>query len=155
MKRSIALLMLISQFVLAVPTTEEAALADASPVAQTQHYVSEVPQINKSPSRGTSEPIKYHMTIESTAYTHTGYMTYTETWPKKGTIAVDPNVIPLGSEIWVEGYGWGKAEDTGGLIKGQIIDVFMETEQEALEWGRRQVRIIVIPPVPAEGEATK
>ena len=86
------------------------------------------------------------MIVEATAYTHTGYMTFTETWPRVGTIAVDPNVIPLGSIIEVSGYGIGIAEDTGGLIKGDIIDVFMDTEQEALNWGRRLVKIRVILP---------
>lgn len=97
-------------------------------------------------SRGEESRKGYEMTIEATAYTHTGHQTFTETWPKAGTIAVDPKVIPLKSEIWVEGYGWGVAEDTGGLIKGNIIDLFMETKQEAVIWGRQQVRIIVIPP---------
>jgi len=86
------------------------------------------------------------MIVQSTAYTHTGYMTFTETWPKFGTIAVDPKVIPLGSIIEVPGYGIGVAEDTGGLIKGDIIDVFMETEKEAITWGRRLVKIRVILP---------
>lgn len=59
-------------------------------------------------------------------------------------IAVDPNVIPLGSRVWVEGYGYAIAGDTGGAIKGNIIDLLVSSKQEAVNWGRRQVRIKVL-----------
>lgn len=84
------------------------------------------------------------LVMETTAYTHTGNTTYTGVWPKVGTIAVDPKVIPLGTKLWVEGYGFGVAQDTGGLIKGNIIDLFMETEKECLHWGRRYVKVYII-----------
>jgi len=87
-----------------------------------------------------SEPEKI-LILEATAYTHTGNTTYTGVYPQVGTIAVDPRFIPLGSKMWVEGYGFGVAQDTGGLIKGGIIDVFMETEAECLRWGRRRVKV--------------
>lgn len=82
--------------------------------------------------------------VEATAYTHTGHKTYTGTWPHRGTIAVDPGVIPLGSRLYVEGYGPGVAEDTGGVIKGLKVDLFMETENECWEWGRRQVKARIL-----------
>ncbi|CDZ99558.1 Cell wall-binding protein YocH precursor [Metalysinibacillus saudimassiliensis] len=59
-------------------------------------------------------------------------------------IAVDPNVIPLGSRVWVEGYGYAIAGDTGGVIKGNIIDLLVSSKEEAANWGRRQVRIKVL-----------
>lgn len=59
-------------------------------------------------------------------------------------IAVDPRVIPLGSRVWVEGYGYAIAGDTGGAIKGNIIDLLVSSKQEAANWGRRQVRIKVL-----------
>lgn len=83
-----------------------------------------------------------HMT--ATAYTHTGNPTYTGVYPRIGTIAVDPKVIPLGSRMWVEGYGYGIAQDTGGSIKGNKIDVFMDTKQECLNWGRKKVKVFLI-----------
>ncbi|MCM3389235.1 3D domain-containing protein [Ureibacillus chungkukjangi] len=64
--------------------------------------------------------------------------------PNQKVIAVDPNVIPLGSRVWVEGYGEAIAGDTGGAIKGNKIDVFIPTRNEALQWGRKQVRIKII-----------
>ncbi len=82
--------------------------------------------------------------MEATAYTHTGNRTYTGTWPSRGTIAVDPAVIPLGTQLWVEGYGIGIAADTGGAIRGNKIDLFMETRSECIEWGRRTVLVRIL-----------
>lgn len=60
-------------------------------------------------------------------------------------IAVDPNVIPLGSRVWVEGYGEAIAADTGGAIKGNRIDVLMESEAKAASnWGRRTVQVKIL-----------
>jgi len=59
-------------------------------------------------------------------------------------IAVDPKVIPLGSKVWVEGYGYAVAGDTGGSIKGNTIDVLMPTVKQANNWGRKKVRIKVL-----------
>jgi len=84
------------------------------------------------------------MIFEATAYTWTGNRTATGTWPSRGTIAVDPEVIPLGTRLHIEGYGEGIAEDTGGAIKGEIIDLYMEDRNEALSWGRRQVEVRII-----------
>ncbi|WP_245570142.1 3D domain-containing protein [Halalkalibacillus halophilus] len=64
--------------------------------------------------------------------------------PNQKVIAVDPNVIPLGSKVWVEGYGTAIAGDIGGAIKGNKIDLFMADEEEALRYGVRQVRVEVI-----------
>jgi murein DD-endopeptidase MepM/ murein hydrolase activator NlpD len=56
-------------------------------------------------------------------------------------IAVDPKVIPYGTHMYIPGYGYGVALDTGGAIKGQKIDLFYDTIQEANNWGRRWVTI--------------
>ena len=58
-------------------------------------------------------------------------------------IAVDPSVIPLGSKVWVEGYGHAIAGDTGGAIKGNKIDLHFPTKT-AYNFGKRQVKIKVI-----------
>jgi len=84
------------------------------------------------------------MVMEATAYTYTGNKTATGTWPKIGVAAVDPKVIPLGTMLYVEGYGYARAEDTGGLIKGDRIDLFFETEQECIEWGRKNVKVRIV-----------
>lgn len=73
-------------------------------------------------------------------------VTATGTKPRPGTIAVDPKVIPYGSEIVViynDGYvERGIAEDCGGLIKGNIIDVFRHTYKEATHHGRQEATVI-------------
>lgn len=82
--------------------------------------------------------------VEATAYTYTGNPTATGIWPREGLIAVDPRVIPLGTEVYVEGYGHAIAADTGGAIKGNIIDVFFPSFQRCIEWGRRPVTIHIL-----------
>lgn len=84
------------------------------------------------------------LTVEATGYTHTGSRTATGTYPKRGTIAVDPDVIPLGTKLYIPGYGYGTAEDTGGAVNGKIIDLFFETQAEAINWGRRVVTIKIL-----------
>ena len=58
--------------------------------------------------------------------------------PQVGVVAVDPKIIPLGTKLYVEGYGEAIAGDTGGAIKGKRIDLFMATRGQAMEYGRRK-----------------
>lgn len=67
--------------------------------------------------------------------------TATGTKAKRGTVAVDPSVIPLGTKMYIPGYGFGVAEDTGGDIKGNRIDLFFDDVDEARQWGRRTVSV--------------
>ncbi len=62
----------------------------------------------------------------------------------KGHAAVDPDVIPLGSIIFIEGYGYALADDIGGAIKGDIVDVGVETLEQAYQWGSRDVTVYVV-----------
>lgn len=64
--------------------------------------------------------------------------------PNLKVIAVDPSVIPLGSKVWVEGYGYAVAGDTGGAIKGNKVDLHFPTKEAAYKFGRRQVKVKVI-----------
>lgn len=59
-------------------------------------------------------------------------------------IAVDPSVIKLGSKVWVEGYGTAVAGDTGGAIKGNKIDILVQSDAQASKWGVKKVRIKVL-----------
>ncbi|STO08337.1 3D domain-containing protein [Exiguobacterium aurantiacum] len=58
-------------------------------------------------------------------------------------IAVDPTIIPLGSKVHLEGIGDAIALDTGGRIKGNIVDLLVDTKQEAIQWGRRHIQVTV------------
>ena len=62
----------------------------------------------------------------------------------RGVIAVDPRVIPLGTWVYVENYGRALASDTGGAIRGYIIDLCFDTVAEAIQHGRRNVRIWIL-----------
>jgi len=91
----------------------------------------------------------YIGTYKATFYCYTGNRTASGTWPEAGrTVATDPSVIPTGSEIRVV-YPDGKshiytAEDTGGSIKGRILDVYVDSRKEALQLGVKQVRVYLI-----------
>ncbi|MER3414189.1 MAG: hypothetical protein C4341_08150 [Armatimonadota bacterium] len=63
---------------------------------------------------------------------------------RRGIVAVDPNVIPLGTIVYVEGYGLAIAADTGGAIRGKRIDLCFNSHAEALQFGRRTVRVHVL-----------
>ncbi|MHA6261334.1 3D domain-containing protein [Sporosarcina sp. CAU 1771] len=92
------------------------------------------------------------MTVTATAYTAyckgcsgtTAYGIDLRSNPNQKVVAVDPRVIPLGTKVWVEGYGEAIAGDTGGAIKGNKIDVFIPSYESAMKWGRKQVRIKVL-----------
>lgn len=91
--------------------------------------------------------------VTATAYSAEGRphaRTATGTIPRVGAIAVDPRVIPLGSKVYVEAangkwvYGIAAAEDTGGVIKGNIIDLYFDTIAECWQFGRRKAVIYIL-----------
>lgn len=71
-------------------------------------------------------------------YTATGMLA------QHGVVAVDPNFIPLGTRLYIPGYGEAVAADTGGF-SGDVIDVCMDSYDEAISWGRRSINIYVLP----------
>lgn len=83
--------------------------------------------------------------MQATAYTYTGYRTATGRNPAVGMAAVDPNEIPLGSRLYIEGYGYAWAADTGGAVRGNIIDVFLEDYSQCVKWGRKTVKVYILP----------
>ena len=133
------------------------------PAATTVKKVQEVKSTETSKSEQKSQEVKsaetsepeqggQEMTVTATAYTANceGCSGTTATGidlnanPDKKVIAVDPAVIPLGSTVEVEGYGTAVAGDTGGAIKGNKIDVFIPSKSEAVNWGRKDVKIKVL-----------
>lgn len=63
---------------------------------------------------------------------------------RKGLVAVDPNVIPLGTRLYIPGYGYAIADDTGGAIVGNRIDLAFDSRWEALQFGRRAVTVYIL-----------
>ncbi len=83
------------------------------------------------------------MNVVATAYAGDS-ITSMGTVPKWGTIAVDPSVIPYGSKVYIPEFGMSFiAEDCGGAIKGNRIDIFMNSESQAQSWGRQSIEINV------------
>jgi uncharacterized protein YabE (DUF348 family) len=96
-------------------------------------------------SRG-GEDIRYSEAVDmvSSAYTYTGYNTCSGIAPYYGVAAVDTSMIPLGTELYVEGYGYATALDRGSSISGNRIDLFFESYDEAMSWGIRNVKVYII-----------
>ncbi|EPB8165318.1 3D domain-containing protein [Clostridium perfringens] len=104
---------------------------------------------NSSSSQPSSDgKYKKTLSMEATAYSG-GTLTAMGLKPVRdpggiSTIAVDPSVIPLGSKVYIPGYGYAIASDTGGVIKGNIIDLYMNSHDECISWGRRQVTLHIV-----------
>ncbi|MBD3858506.1 LysM peptidoglycan-binding domain-containing protein [Bacillus sp. 28A-2] len=106
----------------------------------------------KAESSSASQSVQKEMTVTATAYTANdgGISGITATGvnlnknPNAKVIAVDPNVIPLGSKVYVEGYGEAIAADTGGAIKGNKIDVHVPNKSQAKNWGVKSVKVKVL-----------
>ncbi|NLP18856.1 MAG: DUF348 domain-containing protein [Firmicutes bacterium] len=105
-----------------------------------------------STSRGGKDlRLKKMMKMEATAYAPdsrslgvNSKYTATGVRARRGIIAVDPRVIPLGTKLYVSGYGQGLAADTGGAIKGNMVDLCFDTYEEAVRFGRRQVEVYIL-----------
>ncbi|PAC93300.1 peptidoglycan-binding protein, partial [Bacillus licheniformis] len=112
------------------------------------------PKQEKEPASrsNVSQSTAKELTVTATAYTaNDGGMTgVTATGidlkanKNAKVIAVDPNVIPLGSKVYVQGYGEATAADTGGAIKGNKIDVFVPSKSAAKNWGVKTVKVKVL-----------
>ena len=104
-----------------------------------------------TPSRLNDKVVKEFM-VSTSAYTANcrGCSGITSTGinlkknPNLKVIAVDPRVIKLGTKVYVEGYGYAIAGDTGSAIKGKKIDLFMPNHTSALKWGRKTVKIKIL-----------
>ncbi|MEG6586810.1 peptidoglycan-binding protein [Dendrosporobacter sp. 1207_IL3150] len=84
----------------------------------------------------------------ATAYTRydegcTDY-TYRGNYLRRGLVAVDPTFIPLGTKLFIPGYGYAVADDIGGAIKGNKIDLAVDTVDEAFAYGVRHVDVVVV-----------
>ncbi|WP_207940334.1 hypothetical protein DOK78_002183 [Enterococcus sp. DIV2402] len=128
----------------------------SAPATTTEPAVAEVQadtQTEAQPEQTTQSPSGRTLTMESTAYSSDpadtlGGGTVTATGQNllsnPMAVAVDPNVIPLGTRLYVEGYGEAIASDTGGAIQGNIVDVHFSTYAECIAWGRRTVQVTIL-----------
>jgi 3D (Asp-Asp-Asp) domain-containing protein len=84
----------------------------------------------------------YRLRVDAVAY-HLPGVTASGLPVGKGVVAVDPKLIPLGTRLFIPGYGRGIAADVGVAIKGRLIDVWMPSRAAARRWGRKTVTITV------------
>lgn len=97
---------------------------------------------NNTETNDINKDNKIH--VEATAYSGHS-ITATGTKPKWGTIAVDPTVIPYGTKVYIPKFDMVfTAEDCGGAIKGNKIDIFMNSKNESYTWGRRNIEIYIL-----------
>jgi 3D (Asp-Asp-Asp) domain-containing protein len=87
-------------------------------------------------------PQAYRLKVDAVAY-HLPGSTALGVPVRKGVVAVDPKLIPLGTRMHVPGYGRALAADVGYAIKGRIIDLWFPSTAKARAWGRRTVTIVV------------
>ncbi|MBC1285690.1 LysM peptidoglycan-binding and 3D domain-containing protein [Listeria booriae] len=105
---------------------------------------------SQSSSKSSSKSVAKEITVTATAYSKAepgmGHITASgiDLNDNPRVIAVDPSVIPLGSKVYVEGYGEAIAADTGGAIKGNKIDVHMNTVQACYNWGVKTVKVQIL-----------
>ncbi|MEK4355493.1 ubiquitin-like domain-containing protein [Paenibacillus sp. FSL M7-1455] len=124
--------------------------AQTSSAAKTKKTVSSNNRVSKA---GVDFSYKKMIHVSMTAYSAgepgIGTRTATGTRVTEGrTIAVDPNVIPLGWWVYIEGIGFRRAEDTGGAIKGNKIDLYYDSVKRANNFGRKSgMKVYVIGPV--------
>ncbi len=101
---------------------------------------------------GNPVNFKKHITVQATAYTYTGNKCSTGVAPQPGYIAVNPNVIPYGTKMYIKSsdgsyiYGYAVAADTGGFIKSRPtnVDLFMTSKAACTAFGRRNVEIYIL-----------
>ncbi|MHB0976117.1 MAG: 3D domain-containing protein [Candidatus Aquicultorales bacterium] len=133
------------------PVTEVVKVGTRVQVARSNYATSSrgaartMPEAQPAPAPGGGRVL----TMEATGYAPyggpgIGGTTATGARAGYGIIAVDPSVIPLGTRLYIEGYGYGVAADTGGAIRGYIIDLCFNTVGEALQWGRRMVTVQIL-----------
>ncbi|KGA97282.1 peptidoglycan-binding protein [Alkalihalobacillus alcalophilus ATCC 27647 = CGMCC 1.3604] len=131
--------------------SEKEVIQTSNEIADTEETASET---NTTPA-AEQEPAEEQgqtLSVEATAYTAecNGCSGITATGidlrndRDKKVIAVDPEVIPLGSRVYVEGYGEAIAGDTGGAIQGNKIDLHVPTKEEAIQFGRQQVNVTIL-----------
>ena len=83
------------------------------------------------------------MRVLATSYCLTG-TTATGVRVRQGIVATDPGTIPLGTRMYIPGYGYGVAADTGAWIKGKHIDLWMSRCSRSIKWGAREVTIQIL-----------
>ncbi len=88
------------------------------------------------------------LVMNASAYTAddpgNGHYTFNGNLLRKGLVAVDPTMIPLGTRLFIPGYGYAVADDIGGAIKGNRIDIAFDSRSEAFQFGRQKITVYIL-----------
>ncbi|MGW8425230.1 LysM peptidoglycan-binding domain-containing protein [Peribacillus simplex] len=139
------------------PTEQSKPVEQSKPAEQTKPVEQSEPAESSEKADTNNESsnqagIEKEITVRATAYTADcqGCSGTTATGvnlkanPDAKVISVDPSVIPLGSKVYVEGYGYATAADTGSAIKGNRVDIFVPNEKDAVNWGVKNVKVQIL-----------
>lgn len=102
------------------------------------------------PGSAETNPSRYNRSFTMSASAYSAYddgnsnHTYGGNMVRKGLVAVDPSVIPLGTRLFIPGYGYAIADDIGGAIKGNRIDLAFDSHSEAMQFGRQKVTVYIV-----------
>ena len=117
--------------------------ADGIVDKETLLYLGRAGSAEFNPSRSSRS-----MTMNASAYSAydpgNSHYTFGGSYLRKGLVAVDPNVIPLGTRLFIPGYGYAVADDIGGAIKGNKIDIAFDTHSEAMQFGRQRITVYIL-----------
>ncbi|WP_144527822.1 LysM peptidoglycan-binding domain-containing protein [Peribacillus simplex] len=141
----------------AAPAEQSKPVEQSKPAEQTKPVEQSEPAESSEKADTNNESsnqagIEKEITVRATAYTADcqGCSGTTATGvnlkanPNAKVISVDPSVIPLGSKVYVEGYGYATAADTGSAIKGNRVDIFVPNEKDAVNWGVKNVKVQIL-----------
>lgn len=116
---------------------------DGTVSKETLLYLGRASNSEFNPSRSSRS-----LTMNASAYSAydsgNSHYTFGGTYLRKGIIAVDPTVIPLGTRVYIPDYGYAIADDIGGSIKGNRIDMAFDSHNEAMQFGRQQVTVYLL-----------
>ncbi|MFE4811411.1 LysM peptidoglycan-binding domain-containing protein [Peribacillus simplex] len=136
------------------PAEQSKPVEQSKPAEQTKPVEQSEPAEKADTNNESSNQagIEKEITVRATAYTADcqGCSGTTATGvnlkanPNAKVISVDPSVIPLGSKVYVEGYGYATAADTGSAIKGNRVDIFVPNEKDAVNWGVKNVKVQIL-----------
>lgn len=106
---------------------------------ETERPITERDRLEQMSSRGEIRSVN----MEITAYSM-GTITATGTTVREGVVAVDPDIIPYGSLLYIVNVGYVTAEDCGGAINGYMLDLYMNSQRDAINWGRQYRKVYIV-----------
>jgi uncharacterized protein YabE (DUF348 family) len=137
---------LTAEKIITQPVNQVIAIGAADPSDQHQLAVAEIkPSVRLASLTESGRKMR----VVATAYSGIepcagGSSTATGRRAERGVVAVDPDVIPLGTHLYIPGYGYAVAGDTGGMINGNHIDLCFDSMAEVHAWGKRHVTIVIL-----------